>query len=123
MQAGQLNHRIRIVRAGASVDDGLRTKPGPWETVFEEAAALVPLSAGERAAAGGEAAFTTAKFRIRRPQAVTEFGPRERLIHNETTTYNIAAVVPVGRNLVDIVASARADDGAEDPEPDEEDDG
>jgi len=112
MQAGRLDRRITIERLGPPVDTGF-TDRSDFEPLTTRSAELVPLRGAEMMAAGENAAFTSAKFRIRRPRSIDPMiNPMDRLKYGGRT-YDIVGVDEIGRDTIEIMATARAEPEAD----------
>lgn len=109
MPAGALDRRITLQAISASTDDGMRVVPGGWDNLCDVFAGLSPLSGGEKIAAGEVAAFQMQKFRVRKPKAFTVGAGQNRIVY-AGTTYDITEVQEVGRDSLDLIATARADE-------------
>lgn len=107
MDAGQLDRRITLQRM-TEIDDGYATSPSTWETLATVWAQLMPLSSVERAAAGENAAFGKATFRIRRDSSWSDLNATDR-VQYDGRSFNILGVREDGRGFYMVDCVARGD--------------
>lgn len=108
MQAGKLDRRVTLQRAG-TVDDGFGTVSGAFATLAVRWAAKEDIRDGERGSASGVMAEATTRFRIRWSELVADVNPKDRLVCGGET-YDIAGVKEIGRREgLEITATRRAD--------------
>lgn len=109
MQAGGMDRRLRIERAGAAAFDGFQNVPGAFAELATVWAEKLEISDGERARQSGVEASATTRFRIRWSTTVAGLNPKDRVVC-EARTYDIVGVKELGRREgLEITAVRRAD--------------
>jgi head-tail adaptor len=111
IDAGKLDRRIRIERAGRVEDDGLGTVEG-WSTLQEVSAQYLPQRGSEAREQLGREGKLLASFRIRWWSGVANVGPKDRLrfpAADDGQVWDIQSATEIGRREgIEIIASARA---------------
>lgn len=109
MKAGALDRRITIQREVQTGTDAYNVPIMEWVDLATVAAAVTPVSDGERWRAAEVSAEVTTRFLIRYSPQVADVNPKDR-IRYEGRLYDIYGVKEVGRREgLEITATARAD--------------
>ena len=107
MNAGEFDRRITLQRK-TEADDGYSTSVTGWTDIAEVWAKLIPLSGKEILAAAENAAFASARFKIRRDSSWSDLNAADRLTF-EDKVHDIVSVRSEGRGYFLIDAVARGD--------------
>lgn len=107
MDAGKLDRRVTLQREGADTDDGFSTVPGSFATLATVWAQFLPLGSAERAQAGETAAYTKARYRIRKDSTWADLNATDRLVDGQT--FNILGVTEPDRGWLVVECVARGD--------------
>lgn len=107
MKAGKLKRRVTILRQGAPLDDGITTKPGPWETLATRYAQDIRSRDREVFENLGIDAEVPMTFILRHDSVTKTITPLDR-IGFEDKQFDIKSVNEVGfREGVEVIGVAR----------------
>lgn len=115
MQAGQMDRRIRLLRAGVPVNDGYGERDGDYRKLADVWARFLPGKGSERREMAATEATLPVTWHIRWSNALDDLNPSDRLVElrggvPHGPEHDIKSVVELGRREgLEIIAAARVD--------------
>lgn len=110
MNAGQLDRRIDLLKAGEAVDDGYTTKPGELESQGTRWARYIPAMAREVFENAGREAKMPVVFEVR-SDSLTRQITEQWVIEYNGTRYDIEGVQEIGRKDGIRIQAVAGDEG------------
>jgi len=117
IDAGKLTHRLRFIRDGAPVHDGMALVAGDDVTLAESWAEHRHGRGSERLENARIGAELMTAFRVRYTSALADLNPKDRFVERANgadigPVYDIKSVTPLGRNdVIEVIGAARPDAG------------